>query len=147
MALTNAAPTLDTLPPTDAAPDELARWWIESGVVLQRYLGVVRDRLVAHMVEQGDLPGLGLAWRYEWAPDAGAEFPHLLRSQVLHAEHPDPAAIGRMLELLVEQVPDAKLTTETKIDGRKANQVILRGGADGARLQELRAARPRLEVK
>ena len=135
------------IPSLDSTPDELARWWLDTGQHLSAELGKVRDRLIDHQVQHGDLTGLGVTFYYEWNPEAGNEFPDLVRARSVTADDLTEPDFQRLVELVVEQVPSAKVTTGQKIDGRKANQVILRGGADGARLQELRSGRPRLVVK
>ena len=135
------------IPSLDSTPDELARWWLDTGQHLSAELWRVRDRLIDHQVQHGDLPGLGVTFYYEWNPEAANEFPDLVRARSVAVDDLTEPDFQRLVELVVEQVPSAKVTTGQKIDGRKANQVILRGGTDGARLQELRAGKPRLVVK
>ncbi len=138
---------VEDVPSLDTPIEELAQWYLTVGKPFERASAKVRAALTAHMIENGNLPGMTLEFTYDWAPDAGAEFPHLVRKLTATISHTDPAVMGRIVELVTEQTPDATITTETKIDGVKANSVILRGGADADRLRSLRSAKPRLVVK
>ncbi len=128
-------------------PADLAAWYTSFGQKYERGIRRAKERLTETMIAGGDLPGLTLEYSYEWPPEAAEEFPDLVRSLSITAEVADAGEFARLVDLVVEQAPEARVTTDRKLDGRRANQVILRGGQAGARLQELRAARPRLKVK
>jgi hypothetical protein len=134
-------------PQIDADIADLAHWYKTEGRDLELAIRRIKDRLTAHMIDNGDLPGLGLAYRTEWAPDAVAEFPELVRQWSLTADVVDASTFDRLLELVTEEVPEAIIRQESKIDGRRANQVILRGGQAGERLRALKTDVPRLVVK
>lgn len=138
---------MTTLPAAESSIQAKAHFWLEHGEQLTKDLYAIKDEITAHMRERGDLPGLGLQYRYEYPVDAGAEFPHLVSKHLLEVEVQEAGDFGRLLDLVLEQMPEAKTRVNVRMDGRRVNQVLLRGGADAARLQQLRIGKARLVRK
>jgi hypothetical protein len=139
--------TVVTIPGLEVAPAQLAEFWLQRGIVITEVLRSIKARLTQYLLEGQSLPGLSLTWSYEYPPDAAAEFPDLVTRRAVTATVGTEQEFQQIVEFLAEFVPEAENKFDLKIDGRRANQLILHGGNGGDRLKALRSETPRLVVK
>jgi hypothetical protein len=125
----------------------LAAWWSEHASAVKRALTSIQDALVAHLLTGAELPGLTLSHRYTYAVDAGSEFPQLVSQRTLSLSLEDEERWQELLDLVLTAMPDAETTFDLKIDGRKANSLILADAAGAERLRQLRTDTPFLRAK
>jgi hypothetical protein len=145
-------PLLD-LPDDTASVEELAEYWAGHEAELRRlssWLYRARRRLSDAVRDGGPLitssGRLGLeAAGYEYPPDIAQEFPGL-GHHVVSAVVDTVEQAERILSLVSEEVPSARVSHDLKVDGRAAARLVNQGGEAAKRILDLRVAKGRLKV-